>query len=138
MIGLILVCHGNLAESMVETAEAIVGPMDGVRTVSNQTKSAEAVSNELNEAIASFAGADGVLILVDVFGSSCWRYGLCNARDCVGVDYPIAVVSGAGLGTLLSFSRKRITLGFHELAEALADDSRRSIAGPMFFHEEPS
>ena len=70
MIGLVLICHGDLGESLVRTAETIVGPIEGTRVISNRGKSPEVVESELNEAMASFDDPAGVLIMVDLFGSS--------------------------------------------------------------------
>lgn len=134
MIGLILICHGDLGESLVRTAESIVGPIEGTRIVSNRGKSPDVVERELNEAMASFEDPAGVLIMVDLFGSSCWRCGVTNAvesnrRD----DVAVAIVSGVNLGTVLSFNQKRDTMPFRELAEAMATDAKRGINGPKFF-----
>jgi len=133
MIGLILVCHGDLARTLVETAEEIVGPIEGVRTISNQGKAPEIADRELAEAIAAFEDVDGILVMVDLFGSSCWRCSVANARRLRGARPPVALVSGINLGALLSFSQKRHTLGFRELAEAMVKDACRGVNGPLFF-----
>lgn len=132
MIGLILICHGDLAEALLRTAEEIAGPIEGVCCISNHGKSPAVVREETERALARFDGGDGVLIMADLFGSSCWRCGFeelvvrPNDRD------RIAVIAGVNLGMLLSFSQKRKTLGFRELAATLVEDGRRGISGSTF------
>ena len=135
MIGLVLICHGNLAATFLKTAEGIVGPIEGVRCVSNERKSPAIVKEEVQRALASFDGAEGVLIMADLFGSSCWRCGSEELFVGPGNEDAVAVIAGVNLGMLLSFSQKRSILGFKELATALVEDGRRGISGPTFSSE---
>ena len=128
MIALILICHGDLASAMLGAAERIVGPQDGITAVSNDGKAPEVFREDIRQTIES-AGSEGVLIMADLLGSSCWRAGLETLRD---APTPVAVVSGLNLGMLLSFTQKRATLSFSELAEMLANDGKRAINGPRF------
>ena len=134
MIGLILICHGNLGAELLRTAEGIVGSIEGVRTISNVGIAPETVTERLREAIDSFDDPSGILLMVDLFGSSCWRVAMtCTASTPKDSTVPIAVLSGMNLGTVLSFSQKRQTMQFRELAEAMATDAQRGIIGPKFF-----
>jgi len=135
MIGLVLICHGSLAETLLKTAEEIVGPIEDVRCVSNKGKSPEVVAEEVEKAVAGFAHADGVLIMADLFGSSCWRSGLQEMHVGTNTTIPLAVLAGVNLGMLLSFSQKRNALGFRELAATMIEDGRRGISGPKFSAE---
>lgn len=136
MIGLILICHGDLADSLLRTAEGIVGPIAGVETVSNDGKSPEVVRQEVRDAMSSFDKPSGILIMVDLYGSSCWRSGVRIAAQQASPSLPVAVISGINLGTVLSFSQKRDILPFGRLAAAMAEDARRGIHGPRPFPEE--
>lgn len=134
MIGLILICHGNLGAELLSTAEGIVGPIDHARTISNSGLAPDSVNERVRREIESFNAPSGVLLMADLFGSSCWRVAmLCAASIGEDATFPIAVVSGMNLGTLLSFSQKRDSMGFDELAEAMSHDARRGVVGPKFF-----
>ncbi len=134
MIGLVLICHGNLGAELLRTAEGIVGSIDNVRTISNVGLAPEVVTEHLREAIDSFENPSGVLLMVDLFGSSCWRVAMsCAASMPSDGDVPVAVLSGMNLGTVLSFSQKRQTMPFRLLVEAMATDAQRGIVGPKFF-----
>jgi len=135
MIGLVLICHGDLAQTFLRTAEEIVGPIEGVVCISNKGKSPAVVRAEVDRALAGFAGAEGVLIMADLFGSSCWRCGFEELYGPTGRDDTVAVIAGVNLGMLLSFTQKRHTLCFRELATVLAGDGRRGISGPTFASE---
>jgi len=135
MIGLILICHGKLAETFLKTAEEIVGPIEGVRCISNHGKSLAVVREETERALEGFVGAEGVLIMADLFGSSCWRCGLGELLVKPSRTDTVAVITGVNLGMLLSFSQKRNTMGFRDLTAALVEDGRRGISGPTFSSE---
>ena len=129
MIGLLLVCHGQLAESLLGAVDGIVGPQDDVVAITNEGKAPEVVRSEIAEILQSFAGHEGVIVMADLLGSSCWRNGLECLKE---PPTPIAVISGVNLGMLLSFTQKRATLSFSELAEVMANDGKRAISGPRF------
>lgn len=134
MIGLVLICHGNLGAELLQTAESIVGPIEDVRTISNVGLAPEVVTEHLREAISSFENPSGIFLMVDLFGSSCWRVAMTSAVSMPTTsDVPVAVLSGMNLGTVLSFSQKRQTMAFTELAEAMVNDAQRGIVGPKFF-----
>lgn len=133
MIGAVVVCHGNLSEALLRSAEEITGQIPTVACISNIGKSPEVVRAEIARAVGGMQDAAGVLIMADLFGSSCWRCAMEAARQSDGV--PLAVVTGVNLGMLLSFSQKRDKLGFRELATAIAEDGKRGINGPVFSPE---
>jgi mannose/fructose-specific phosphotransferase system component IIA len=133
MIGLILVCHGNLAEALLASAREIVGDIEAVVCITNATKSPDVVRKEIADAVHSLDTSNGVLIMADLFGSSCWRCSIETARAESGV--PIAVITGVNLGMLLSFSQKRAKLDFVTLASTMVEDGKRGIAPPAFFPE---
>ena len=135
MIGLILICHGDFAQALLRTAEEIAGPIEGVCCISNQGKSPAVVREETERALARFDESDGVVIMADLFGSSCWRCGFEELIVRPSDRDRIAVIAGVNLGVLLSFSQKRGTLGFKELATTLVEDGRRGISGPTFSSE---
>ncbi len=132
MIGLVLICHGNLAQAMEDVVPQFVGPVEGVRTVTNRGLAPELVRERVSEALEDLSEAEGIIIMTDLLGSSCWRNGLERIRDS---RVPVAVISGLNLGMVLSFTQKRDKLPLRELAETLVEDARRGICGPVFSRE---
>jgi len=133
MIRAVLVCHGELSAALLTSAEEIVGHIPEVICISNRGKSPEIVRQEIIHAASENAGLSGVLVMADLFGSSCWRCAMEAAR--VGTGVPVAVVTGVNLGMLLSFSQKRDNMDFPTLASTMAEDGRRGINGPVFSSE---
>jgi PTS system mannose-specific IIA component len=139
MIGLVLICHGNLGAELLRTAEGIVGSIEDTRAISNIGIAPEVVTEHLRHAINSFENPSGILLMVDLFVSSCWRDAMtCAASMPTNSNVPVAVLSGMNLGTVLSFSQKRQTMPFRELVEAMVTDAQRGIVGPKFFGGDAS
>jgi|SaaInl4_150m_RNA_FD_contig_31_1653518_length_1063_multi_4_in_0_out_0_2 mannose PTS system EIIA component len=137
MTALILLSHGDLSAALLRTAEGIVGPIENARAISNSGKSPETIAEDVREAVASFDEASGVMIMVDLFGSSCWRCGVTGGAGVPDdLNLPCAVISGVNLGAVLSFSQKRDTMPLQELAETMANDARRGISSPKYFAKE--
>jgi len=132
MIGLLLICHGDLAAAMADVVTQFVGSVEGIRTVTNKGRAPEVVRDLVAQALEELDEAEGVIIMTDLLGSSCWRNGLERLRDC---PTPVAVISGMNLGMVLSFTQKRDKLPFRELAETLVTDAKRGIGGPVFSKE---
>ena len=97
MIGVIVVTHGQLANELVHAAETIVGELPQFVAVSigwhdDPTVAREAISG----AIARLQGADGVLILTDMFGGTPSNLGLtfleANRVEIItGVNLPMLI-----------------------------------------------
>ena len=115
----IVVGHRQVSDSLIDAARSILGPVEDLCGLSNQGFSTRELADRIRECASS---ADGpVLVLVDVYGGSCWRAAklaqLPQGR----------IVSGVNLPMLLSFANKRNTLAPEELAAVLADDGKRGI-----------
>src|SRR3954469_4557475 len=69
MIGVVVATHGNLAQEMIRTAEAVVGKLQQVVGVSVVATKAD-VRGGIEEAIRSVDTGEGVLLLTDLLGGS--------------------------------------------------------------------
>ena len=71
MIGAVIVTHGRLAESLVESAETITGPVELMRSVSvKKSDTTEAIRDMLVRSVHELDKGKGVIIFTDMFGGT--------------------------------------------------------------------
>ena len=71
MMGLVLVTHGRLAEEFRAALEHVVGPQDGIASVSiGPDDDMEGRRQDIIAAVESVDSGDGVVILTDMFGGT--------------------------------------------------------------------
>ena len=129
MIGCILISHGRFGQSLFDVAQEIVGDIPDMYVVSNEGKAPSVVMEEVSSAFDALKNTEGIIILSDLIGSSCWRTGFAALQN---QHVPVAMISGVNLGMILSFCQKRNTMSFQELAAIIPEDGRRGITGPTF------
>lgn len=117
MIGVVVATHGNLAQEMIRTAEAVVGKLAQVVPVS-VVATAPDMRHSIADAIRSVDTGDGVLLLTDLLGGS--PTNLCLSFL---AERRVEVVTGVNLPMLLKLgtlrdSPKPIEQVAHDLAEA--------------------
>ena len=117
MIGVVVATHGNLAQEMIRTAEAVIGPLPQVIGVSVVASKAD-VRRGIEDAIRSVDTGEGVLLLTDLLGGS--PTNLCLSFL---TEQKVEVVTGVNLPMLLKLgglraSGKPIAEVAHDLAEA--------------------
>lgn len=101
MVGIVVVSHGDMAEGMIDAARMIVGPMDGVATVSlKESDAVEDLMGRIEVALNEVDQGEGVLILVDAFGASPFN---ASARLALGRK-DVEVISGMNLPMLLELA----------------------------------
>jgi mannose/fructose-specific phosphotransferase system component IIA len=123
MISAIVVTHGRLADEFIATARKIFGNFSGVYALSNEDKSPQALTAEL-EAIIEAGGPDETFVVfVDFLFGSCGHATLAAERRYKNVR----VVSGVNLPMLLAFLNKRNDVNFERLPSELASRGRDSI-----------
>ncbi len=104
MIGLVIVSHGRLGETLLETATEIVGPIEPACALGiARSQSCDDVELRLRDAVRSVDRGDGVLILADMFGGTA-----CNISLRLLGQNRVEVVTGVNLPMLLKVA--------HELA----------------------
>lgn len=122
MIGVVVATHGNLAQEMVRTAEAVVGKLAQVAPVSVVATSPD-VRSGIEEAIRSVDGGEGVLLLTDLLGGS--PTNLCLSFL---AERKVEVVTGVNLPMLLKLGGLRANgKGIEQVARELAEAGQKSI-----------
>ncbi len=122
MIGVVVATHGKLAEEMIRTAEAVVGPLRQVTPLSVVASSPD-VRGDLVAAIQRVDQGEGVLLLTDLLGGS-------PTNICVSVlaERKVEVVTGVNLPMLLKLSTLRASgKPIGDVARELAEAGQRSI-----------
>lgn len=122
MIGVVVATHGKLAEEMIRTAAAVVGPLELVVPVSVVATSPD-MRGDLKAAIQRVDQGEGVLLLTDLLGGS-------PTNLCVSFlkERKVEVVTGVNLIMLLKLSALRASgKSIAELAHDLAEAGQKSI-----------
>jgi PTS system mannose-specific IIA component len=118
--GVVIVTHGESAQSMVDAAERMVGKLD-VRTVSVVFGEARAAIEARIESVVEALGTSDILFLVDLEGST--PFNLC-CRRCNG---RAVVLSGMNLPMLFKLATADRLHGAVALAEELRATAIKSI-----------
>ena len=122
MIGVVVATHGKLAEEMIRTAEAVVGPLELVVPLSVVATSPD-MRGDLKAAIQRVDRGEGVLLLTDLLGGS-------PTNLCVSFlqERKVEVVTGVNLPMLLKLSHLRSSgRAIGEVAREIAEAGQRSI-----------
>ena len=112
MVGLLLVSHGRVAESFLEVALEILGPVKGVQVVSlTEPIDEDRVMEDIRRARKEIDQGKGLLILTDMFGGT-------PANLCFSLleDATIEVLTGMNLPMILQILSSRKDASLAELA----------------------
>ena len=103
MIGIVIVAHGGLAAEYLAAVEHVVGPLQQIRAIAiaaDYDKARKAA--EIVEAADAVDSGDGVIVVVDMFGSSPSNLSL---PACADSDRKI--LYGANLPMLVKLAKSR-------------------------------
>jgi mannose/fructose-specific phosphotransferase system component IIA len=117
----VVVCHGKLAQALVEAAESISGVTGALVSVSNTGCDRESLEERVMQAVD---GRPGV-VFVDLASGSCLFAVLKRLRSTVGVK----VVTGVNLAMLVDFVFHR-SLSPEEAASRAATAGGQAIKVP--------
>jgi PTS system mannose-specific IIA component len=123
MIGCIILTHGDLCFGLKNTLEGLMGKQDGLLVISNMGLGKDQLSSKLQKAINEERFKEGVVIFVDLFGSSCWQI----SKDVASQNKNVAVVTGVNLPMLVKFFGKRETLPFEKLVSLVKEEGGKGI-----------
>lgn len=124
MINLLIVCHGNMAEGLVDAMSLIIGPQEGIQTIGlRETDAIDGLIDRVQTAITELDQGDGVLILVDILGASPFNV---SARIALESDQ-LEVVTGVNLPMLLETAMAREGSNIKELAATAKQAGAGSI-----------
>lgn len=71
MTGILIVTHGNLGESLLKTAEMIMGEQENISALSlPYDKDIQELQNEIGKSIEELDQGDGVVVFTDLYGGS--------------------------------------------------------------------
>jgi mannose PTS system EIIA component len=125
VVGLVVVTHGGCGACLLSAAAEIVGPLDASSSVAVVVgEDYGDVLTRVEQACDAVEGGVGLLILVDVHGSS--EFQACLAM--VDGSRPVEIVCGVNLPMLLKLATlDRHALGPVQLADLLKEVGKRSI-----------
>ena len=124
MIGILVVAHGTLAESLVEGVSHILGHHPSSLTTLDFSAHADPDEWQhlLRARITELDQGQGVLVMADVYGAT-----PCNTLCRVLVPAHVEGVTGVNLPMLLNALNYRDTLSLPQLLERIVNGGRNSI-----------
>ncbi len=122
MVGLVLVCHGDMGSELVKAAEMIVGKVEATLSVSVKQESApETLRDDIQNAVRKVDRKNGVMIFTDMFGGTPSNIALAFLGETV------EVVTGVNLAMLIKFANHRDDKTLPELARLVQEAGQKSI-----------
>lgn len=126
MIGLVLISHGDLARSILETASEIVGPIEPAMALAiARHQSLPEIEEHLRGAVRRVHRGHGVIILADMFGGTAANVALQLHGDPDGVS--IEVVTGFNLPMVLKASALLRSTGLSAVATDIRDHGQKNV-----------
>ena len=123
MIGVVVVTHGQLATELVNAAETIVGDLPQFAAVSiGWHDDADDAREEIRQAIARVQGAEGVLILTDMFGGTPANIALTFLE----AD-KVEVITGVNVPMLIKLASLRKSANVLAVARDMREHGRNAI-----------
>jgi mannose PTS system EIIA component len=123
MIGVVVVTHGQLATELVNAAEMIVGDLPQFAAVSiGWHDDVNDAREEIAQAIARVQGAEGVLILTDMFGGTPSNIGITFLER-----NRIEVITGVNLPMLIKLAGLRASADLTAVAREMREQGRNAI-----------
>jgi len=115
-VGVLLVTHGEFGAALVDAGQMILGPQEGVRSVSVLvSRGVDETLGDLKAALAKLETGMGVLVLTDLFGGTPTTLSL-SLRKLGNIE----VVAGVNLPMLLKVLQSRTAPLFELAAQAKA------------------
>jgi len=123
MIGIVVVSHGELAKSLVNTAYLIVGEQKCIIDVTiDASDGPEQIKKKIEYAIKQTNTDDGVLIFTDMLGGSPSISSLSFTDK-----YKIEIVAGVNLPMILEAILHREKFNLSRLAKIVVEKTKKSI-----------
>jgi len=123
MIGVVVVTHGQLATELLNAAETIVGDLPQFAAVSiGWHDDVDDAREEIKQSIARVQGADGVLILTDMFGGTPANLALTLLE----ADR-VEVITGVNLPMLIKLAGARTASNLLAVAREMREHGRNAI-----------
>ena len=128
MLGLVVVTHGNLGETMLETAQTITGiHAERVALVEvSWNDPMDEIESKVREAIQKVMTDQGVIIVTDMFGGTPSNVSLAFVGE-----GPIAVVTGVNLPMFMVFLNHQDSMDYTEMARHMKKRGVDSIMSSL-------
>lgn len=127
MIGCIILTHGDLCFGLKDTLEGIMGRQEGLWVISNSGLGKEELVSALQQRVKQEAHREGVIIFVDMFGTSCWQTAKKVAAKTSSGEQKIAVVTGVNLPMLVKFFSERTSFPISQLVSLVQQEGEKGI-----------
>ena len=126
MNGIVIACHGDLADGFVSASEMILGEIENLKAVSvDVAQDPEAVQDTIREAIKTVDQGDGIFILTDLFGGTPANVSLTFLDP-----NKVEVITGINLPLVLKLLKDREKYPMDELKEKLIQSAIKNIMNP--------
>jgi PTS system mannose-specific IIA component len=123
MIGVVVITHGQLAIELLNAAEMIVGDLPQFTAVSiGWHDEVNDAREEIEQAIERVRGAEGVLLLTDMFGGTPSNLGMTFLEK-----DRVEVITGVNLPILIKLAGLRQSHDLLAVARQMRDDGRNAI-----------
>jgi mannose/fructose-specific phosphotransferase system component IIA len=127
MIKCVILTHGDLCFALRDTLQGIMGKQEGLSVISNSGLGGEELTLALKKHLNEAADSEGVVIFVDMFGTSCWQTARKVATQASGSRQRGAVITGVNLPMLVKFFSKRATLPIERLVPLVKQEGEKGI-----------
>jgi mannose PTS system EIIA component len=122
-VGVVVVTHGQLAAELVNAAEAIVGDLSNITSVSiGWHDDVDVAREEIGAAVARVATPVGTLVLTDMFGGT-----PSNLAVTFLAPDRVEVVTGVNLPMLLKIANLRAVSDLREIARTVREHGRGAV-----------
>jgi len=122
MIQALILAHGQLAEGLLGAVEALAGPQQGVRALSNSGCDLPSIVERAAEAAGTLP-AGPLVIFVDLPGGSCNQAGRALLKD-----HPEwRLVTGVNVPMLVNFFQNRERLALDEVVALMVSRARDGV-----------
>jgi mannose PTS system EIIA component len=123
MIGVVVVTHGQLANELVNAAEMIVGDLPQFTAVSiGWHDDVNDAREDIAQAIERVRGAEGVLLLTDMFGGTPSNLGMTFLEK-----DRLEVITGVNLPMLIKLAGSRHSSDLLTVAREMGEQGRTAI-----------
>lgn len=124
MVNLIIVCHGELANGLVNAMELIAGPQEGIVAIGLQEEDPiDQLESRIEAAVRASLPDQEVLILVDLFGASPFNASSRVANRNPGVE----VITGVNLPMLVETALQHDSASLADLTTIAQEAGAGSI-----------
>lgn len=122
-VGVVVVTHGQLAAELVNAAEAIVGDLSNITSVSiGWHDDVDVAREEIGAAVGRVATELGALVLTDMFGGT-----PSNLAVTFLAPQRVEVVTGVNLPMLLKLANLRGAADLREIARTVSEHGRGAV-----------